>query len=47
MVLAKPERHHGTKIMNINQMATNSKNDPTTRPRNASQDGNGPMGKTL
>jgi len=29
----------------MNQMATGSKNDPTTRLRNSSQDWNGPGGK--
>jgi hypothetical protein len=45
LVLGKIEKHHGIKMKNMNQMATDSKNDPTTRLRNSSQDGNGPMSK--
>jgi hypothetical protein len=43
--LGNLEGHHGIKIKNMSQMATGSKNDPTTRLRNSSQDGNGPKGK--
>jgi hypothetical protein len=45
MVLRKLEGHHATKIRSMSQMAIGSKNDPTTRPRNSSQHGDGPKGK--